>query len=114
MNTNEQKHTPTPWESEVLSDGYTIAISKNGIDWCIATLHCAPMSEETKANADLIVRAVNNFEPMQARIQELEEALKKVCNESRRFAVYADLPREDFSGSETYKAEQLLQSSKQL
>lgn len=103
---------PTPWE---IKSGYKKPFSVWSSDGnlIVSLVHGGDLGQRI-ANAELIVKSVNSYEPMQQRIKELEEALKNVCDEARKCRNYAGMSPEDFSGSATFKAESLLQSSKQL
>jgi hypothetical protein len=130
MNTNEHKHTSTPWTVRPYTDEYTVQISPASNIGKVLFYAPQSMFEESLANAELIVRAVNSYEPMQARIKELEEALSistfqlkgiyfsvyagnstsfEECAENAKIHGY-DLP----ALASIDKAESILQSSKQL
>jgi hypothetical protein len=82
MNTNEQKPTPTPWYKEIDSHKSWRVYSTHqseGADYKIRDTLVAIIGANEES-ADLIVRAVNSYEPMQARIQELEKALTMVLH----------------------------------
>lgn len=65
-------HTPTPWTKEELKD--TIVISADGIGWAIATTCCYPMDDTTRANAELIITAVNHHQELITRLYNLVNA----------------------------------------
>jgi hypothetical protein len=90
MNTNEKKSTP--WKAVEYGSEYQLECE--GFVWGLA------YGEES---ANKIINAVNNYEPMQQRIRELEECLEKLVSDNNMLIF------PDFS-----KAESLLQSSKQL
>jgi hypothetical protein len=61
-------HTPTPWELVDAGDGEAVYIDapEHG-DWAIAV----PQGENAKANAELIVRAVNSHDALVEALTEL-------------------------------------------
>jgi hypothetical protein len=122
MNKNEQKHTPTPWILEKpssynqISDRLIIRAedtSRNLWDQIceVGITHTGLMGGSPKANAELIVRAVNSYEPMQQRVQELEDALSR-CRSL--FVHDKDIHLLSLQYNIIEKIEQALQSSKQL
>ncbi len=68
----ENQHTPTPWHVD--NSGIVVGSrAPNGSTDLIADLHTSAMPAEARANAALIVRAVNNH-------QALVEALTKLIS----------------------------------
>ncbi|MGO4337836.1 hypothetical protein AB4037_23245 [Labrys sp. KB_33_2] len=63
------EHTPTPWEAEPEA-GRGAWIKGTSGEW--AALSCGDTDESARANAALIVAAVNTYAPTQARVAELE------------------------------------------
>lgn len=72
--TTTPKHTPTPWNHA--GNGCTTALHiyassdrERGGTGCVATLHA--VQDDILANAALIVRAVNAYEPMRAVVEQI-------------------------------------------
>lgn len=86
----DMTHTPTPWRFEKHgrnSDYFGNIVGVYGVtdhgSEKIRTISCQLKygpEEESLANAELIVTAVNAFEANQARIAELEKALANASN----------------------------------
>jgi hypothetical protein len=88
-------HTPTPWEAQDFCDGEEgFAIIGTNLGGLVAYASMQPAdidnqdTSRAEANAEFIVTAVNAFEANQARIAELEKAL-------RPFADFADALNEE-------------------
>lgn len=72
---NEIKHTPLPWKTE----GRHILSSKENFPDFIAIcgrLDTEPHSEENKANAELIIRAVNSHDALVEALRIAEMGLR--------------------------------------
>jgi hypothetical protein len=80
----DMTHTPTPWA--VNEDGWKVESDKEhgwvNDGWIV----CSTEGPDAKSNAALIVTAVNAFEANQARIAELEKALRPFAEASDVFA----------------------------
>jgi hypothetical protein len=112
MNTNEQKHMPEIFLQDY-TDAYTNIIRRKndpGLIFC---------SAKRRTDADLIVKSVNNYEHMQQRIKELEEALRDMYytldSDDKVITQYLPEGESSYKPSNWLtKAKALLQSSKQL
>jgi len=83
-------HTKTPWsiDSNDLDGTWSIGnIEHDGDDWDVCTVH------STKANAEFIVRAVNNHD---ALVEELEN-LKKFIKSYLQFHPETGSPADSFT-----------------
>lgn len=95
MNTQNDKATPRPWKAYNADSG---RIFKN---WAvggkvdrIATIHDLGSSKAAQANAELIVRAINQYEALLAVAEAAEKVLRQCesandANEGHRASLYA-------------------------
>lgn len=113
MNTNEQKYID--WKAceafwSDVTESFVCPIQMDGYAFDVSHTERTTL-EEAKSISEKIVRAVNSYEPMQARIQELENALGNLFS----FAPDAsDLNNDSGFAQAISEAQKVLQSSKQL